>query len=82
VATITHGSTTHEQLAHGHGGDVADAAKGPSLFARLVAFLQERRARAETMAALNRLDDRDLRDLHIHPCDFKAIAAGTYKNEN
>jgi uncharacterized protein YjiS (DUF1127 family) len=74
VATITHGQVGHSV------SDIAGKSTGRSLFSRLVAFLQERRARAETMDALNMLDDRDLRDLHINAYDFKSISEGSFRN--
>ena len=38
----------------------------------------ERSRRAAILRELNRLDDRDLRDLGFSPYDFKAIANGTF----
>ncbi len=46
---------------------------------KLAAWFSERRARAETLRELERMDERDLRDLRISPYDFNEIANGTYR---
>jgi uncharacterized protein YjiS (DUF1127 family) len=45
---------------------------------RVVAWIAERRLRAQTMNELRRLDQRALHDLSISPTDFPAIARGTW----
>jgi uncharacterized protein YjiS (DUF1127 family) len=49
------------------------------LIGRVVAWIGERRARAETLRELARLDERDLHDLGISAYDFNNIASGTFR---
>ena len=65
--------------------DTAHAAatkRNPSIFSRLMqvgAWMGERRARTQALRELERMDERDLRDLRISPYDFDDIANGTYR---
>ncbi len=47
--------------------------------AAVAAFFAERARRAAILRELNRLDDRDLRDLGLSSYDFKAIANGSFQ---
>lgn len=65
--------------------DTAHAAttkRGSTIFSRLAqigAWVGERRARTQALRELERMDERDLRDLRISPYDFNDIANGTYR---
>jgi uncharacterized protein YjiS (DUF1127 family) len=45
----------------------------------IVGRFQAWRTRQTVLAELNRLDHWTLSDLRIHPCDFNAIAEGSYQ---
>ncbi len=71
MATFWHGAT-----------DTAAPAASFGILDRVghvLAWIGERRARIETMRELQRLDERDLRDLSITPYDFNEIASGTFR---
>lgn len=45
----------------------------------VLAWVGERRARSHAMRELERMDERDLRDLRITPYDFDEISKGTFR---
>ncbi len=71
MATVWHGAT-----------DNGAATVSPRITNRVVqvlAWIGERRARAQALRELQRMDERDLRDLRISPYDFNEIANGTFR---
>lgn len=66
---------------HGVTDDVATTAPVGlrEKLAHIGTWVAERRARAQALRELQRMDERDLRDLRISPYDFNEIANGTYR---